>query len=112
MCDLQFVWAIRGVVPMNFEPLRQYGVKPIIRMIDFYKIAANNAHMLEFAVGRGKVLVTSLNILPNIADHLDVRNLTGILLRYVQSDRFTPTAQVPVKEFVRLYSPRPEVKAK
>ena len=109
-CDLQFVWAIRGVVPMNFEPLRQYGAKPIIRMIDFYKNNANNAHLLEFGVGQGKVLVTSLNLRTNLNQKLDVRNLTASLIRYVQSEQFAPTAQVPEAEFVRLFSPRPEPK--
>ena len=51
---------------MNFEPLRPYGVKPIIRMIDFYKNNANNAHLLEFGLGKGKVLATSLNLLTNL----------------------------------------------
>jgi hypothetical protein len=110
MCDLQFVWAIRGVVPMNFEPLRPFGVKPIIRMIDFYKNNANNAHLLEFRVGDGKVLATSLNLLPNLETELDVRNLTASLLNYVQGEKFAPTAQVPETEFVRLFSPRPEPK--
>ena len=108
MCDLQFVWAIRGVVPMNFEPLRQYGVRPIIRMIDFYKNNANNAHLLEFGMGQGKVLATSLNLLPNLEKKLDVRNLMASLLSYAQSERFTPTAQVPESEFLRLFTLRPE----
>lgn len=110
MCDLQFVWAIRGVVPMNFEPLRQYGVKPIIRMIDFYKNNANNAHLLEFRVGKGKVLATSLNLLPNLEKKLDVRNLMASMMNYLQGEQFAPTAQVPEAEFVRLFSPRPEPK--
>jgi beta-galactosidase len=109
LCDLQFVWAIRGVVPMNFEPLRPYGVKPIVRMIDFFKNNANNAHLLEFGVGQGRVLVNSFNLLPNLKK-LEVRNLTASLLHYVQSEKFAPSAQVPQAEFVRLFSPRPEPK--
>jgi len=110
LCDLQFVWAIRGVIPMNFEPLRQYGVKPIIRMIDFYKNNANNAHLLEFRVGTGRVLATSLNILTNLNQKLDVRNLTASLMRYAESENFAPSAQVPEAEFVRLFSTRTEIK--
>jgi hypothetical protein len=95
---------------MNFEPLRSYGVKPIIRMIDFYKNNANNAHLLEFRVGMGKVLATSLNLLPNLETKLDVRNLAASMMNYVQSEKFAPTAQVPEAEFVRLFVPRPESK--
>ena len=110
MCDLQFVWAIRGVVPMNFEPLRQYGVNPIIRMIDFYKNNANNAHLLEFGMGKGKVLATSLNLLSNLETKLDVRNLVASMMNYVQGEKFAPAAQVPEPEFVRLFCLRPEPK--
>lgn len=112
MCDLQFVWAIRGVVPMNFEPLRPYGVKPIIRMIDFYKNNANNAHLLEFGVGQGQVLVTSLNLMTNLNQKLDVRNLAASMMNYVQSGKFAPSTQVPRAEFLRLFSPRPELEQK
>jgi hypothetical protein len=108
LCDLQFVWAIRGVVPMNFEPLRPYGVQPIIRMIDFYKNNANNAHLLEFGVGQGQVLVTSLNLQTNLDQKLDVRNLIASLMRYAQSEKFAPNARVPELEFLRLFSLRPE----
>jgi hypothetical protein len=107
LCDLQFVWAIRGVIPMNFDPLRPYGVKPIIRMIDFYKNNANNAHLLEFGVGQGRVLATSLNLLPNLDAKLDVRNLAASFLRYAQSEKSAPAAQVPAADFLRLFSPRP-----
>ena len=110
VCDLQFVPAIQGVIPMNFEPLRACGVRPIIRMIDFYQNNANNAHLLEFGVGRGKVLVTSLNLLPNLDKKLEVRNLMASLLHYGLSDQFAPGAQVPKAEFERLFQPRPVAK--
>ena len=60
MCDLPFVGMMRGFLPMEFEPLRQHGVAPIIRGIDHYRSNRNNAYLLEFAVGKGKVLVCSL----------------------------------------------------
>ena len=41
---------------------------------------------------------------------IDVRNLTASLMRYVQSEKFTPSTRVPAAEFVRLFSPRPEPK--
>lgn len=109
MCDLQFVWAIQGVIPMNFEPLRAYGVEPIIRMIDFYRINAHNAHLLEFGVGRGQVLATSLNLQPDLDERLELQNLMASLVRYAQSETFTPVARVPPAEFFRLFTSRAEV---
>ncbi|HUT74594.1 MAG TPA: glycoside hydrolase family 2 TIM barrel-domain containing protein [Armatimonadota bacterium] len=106
MCDLQFVRMFVGYLPMEFSPLRQYGVEPIIRMIDHYATNRNNAHMLEFRIGAGAVLVTSLGVLPEAAAHIEVRHLLQCLVDYARDQRFAPTAQVPKKEFLRLFSPR------
>jgi len=95
MCDLQFVWMVRGTLPMAFDPLRAYGVEPIIRGIDHYIANRNNAYMLEFKVGRGKVLATCLGILPKARDRLEARFLLQCLAEYVRSAAFKPDASVP-----------------
>jgi hypothetical protein len=117
MCDLQFIWMIRGTLPMEFGPLRKYGVTPIIRAIDWYRKNMNNAYMLEFKVGAGKVLVTSLDVLrqaqdvlSKTPDHIEARNLLQTLIRHARGSRFDPAATVPRDEFVRLFSLRENVK--
>jgi hypothetical protein len=105
-CDLQFVWLVRGVLPMEFSPLRQHGVTPIIRMIDHYAANRNNAHILEFKVGAGKVLVTTLGILPNAGKRIEARYLLRSLAEYARRDTFKPQASVPPAEFLKLFSPR------
>jgi hypothetical protein len=108
MCDFQFVSMIKGILPMEFSPLRRYGVTPIIRGIDHYMANRNNAYMLEFKVGKGKVLVTSLAVLEKRDEHIEARYLLKCLLDYVQGSRFAPTADVPKDEFLRRFSPRPD----
>jgi hypothetical protein len=102
-CDLQFVHLIRGSLPMHFEPLRRYGVVPIIRSIDHYLANRNNAYLLEFRVGEGRVLATALRVLPQMENHLEARSLLSCLAGYVLSDEFEPEATVPVEEFERLF---------
>ncbi len=111
VCDLPFLHMLKGYLPMEFSPLRQYGVAPIIRGIDHYLANRNNAYLLEFRVGNGKVLVTSLGVLPNLAKRIEVRHLFGSLLNYTQSPRFAPVADVPRDVFQRLFSPRPKTDA-
>jgi hypothetical protein len=106
-CDLPFVRMIRGVIPMEFSPLRPYGVSPILRVIDWYQANRNNAHLLEFRVGKGAVLLTSLNVLPWLTTRLEVRNFLGSLMDYAQGPRFGPAASVPKGEFIQLLSPGP-----
>ncbi len=107
-CDLQFVRLIRDVLPMEFEPLRPHGVTPIIRMIDHYAANRNNAHMLEFRVGAGKVLVTSLRVLPNVDKRLEARYLLRCLAAYARGSSFDPSSAVPRADFLKWFSQRAE----
>jgi hypothetical protein len=108
MCDLQFVYLIRDVLPMEFTPLKKYGVEPIVRGIDWYRSNRDNAYLLEFNVGQGKVLATTFNILPRMKDHLEVRDFVHRLASYTQGEKFQPTANVPAEEFLNLFSARPK----
>lgn len=111
LCDLQFVWMIRGAIPMEFEPLRPYGVEPIIRAIDWYQTNRNNTYLLEFRVGNGRVLVTCLNVLSRLDEHIEARSFVECLLEYVRSAGFQPAATVPPEEFLRLFTARVEPEA-
>jgi hypothetical protein len=108
MCDLQFVWLFRDVLPMEFEPLREFGVEPIIRMIDHYAANRNNAHLLEFKVGKGRVIATTLNILPNIDKRIEAGYLLHCLADYARGTEFNPEAVVPKNAFVKWFSPPPK----
>jgi hypothetical protein len=108
-CDLYWVWMLRGFYPMEFEPLRQYGVEPIIRNIDSHRANRNNAFMIEFNVGAGRVLATTLGILPNLKERVEAQYLFDRLLRYVRSNEFQPRADVPNDEFLHLFRQKPEV---
>jgi hypothetical protein len=100
---------LRGFYPMEFEPLRQYGVEPIIRNIDSHRANRNNAFMIEFNVGAGRVLATTLGILPNLKERVEAQYLFDRLLRYVRSNEFQPRADVPNDEFLHLFRQKPEV---
>jgi hypothetical protein len=104
MCDFQFTWLIARAHPMNFADLRKHGVSPIIRDIDWYRTNKNLAYMMEFNVGKGKVLVTSLQILPTLTERLESRNLLKCLIGYTTGTDFAPSASVPEEEFLRLFS--------
>ena len=121
-CDLQFISMIPGVLPMDFSPLRQFGVTPIIRSIDHYLSNRNNAYMLEYNVGKGKVLVTTLGVLDRLDKlksfweqnkqtmtankKIEVQYLLQCLVDYAQGSSFAPGASVPREDFLKLFSQR------
>jgi hypothetical protein len=106
MCDLAFLHMLKGYYPMEFEPLRKHGVVPIVRNIDHYYSNRNNAFLMEFQVGRGKVLVTSLGILDHAKEEVEAAYLLECLLRYMCDDRFDPVSDVPREQFLDLFRPR------
>lgn len=87
-CDLPFLGLLKGALPMEFEPLRPYGVEPILRNIDHYAANRNNAFLLEFGVGR--VLATSLDLLDRLADDLAARHLFACLVGYLRGPALRP----------------------
>lgn len=106
VCDLNFAWLIKKVYPLNFCELRTYGVEPIIRGIDFYQTNKHLTYLMEFRVGEGRCLVTSLNLLPKLQERLEARYLLQCLTQYAQSSAFSPPASVPPEEFLRLLGPK------
>lgn len=111
-CDLNFAWLIKKVHPLNLGELRAHGVQPIIRGIDFYQTNKHLTYLTEFGVGQGKVLVTSLNLLPKLSERLEARYLLQCLAQYAQSPRFAPIASVPPEAFQRLLRPKAEKQAR
>ena len=105
-CDLSWVWLLRGFYPMHFEPLRRYGVQPIVRDIDSYRSNRNNAFLLEFCVGKGKVLASTIGVLPNLAERVEAQCLLAGFVNYALTDAFKPAAQVPEPEFYWWFSPK------
>jgi hypothetical protein len=124
MCDLPFINMFKGNLPMEFSPLRSYGVTPIIRGIDHFYSHRNNAHLLEFKVGEGRVLACTLGVLQCVKPHtasqssydkpdalcsnetIEARYLLQCFWDYMNGDRFAPAATVPRAEFVRLFKQR------
>jgi hypothetical protein len=124
-CDFQFTWLISKAHPMNLAPLAplfrdsqsrnvplfgdsQSRNQPvIIRDIDWYRTNKNLAYMIEFNVGRGKVLATTLRILPTLNERLESRYLLKCLIDYAGGSRFTPEANVPAGDLLKWFGKSP-----
>jgi len=97
-CDLQFFGLFDDctVVDLDAWPVR---IEPIIRSIDSYKSGRTRALLFEVRVGRGKLLVNSLNLRQWRGEghyycEVEALYLFDQLLRYLVSDAFEPEVQV------------------
>jgi hypothetical protein len=69
------------------------GYRPIVQVIDNFERAHKLGVIFEVRVGRGKLLVSSID-LPALQDKPEGRQLLHSLLAYMKSAQFAPTAAV------------------
>jgi len=69
------------------------GYRPIVQVIDNLERAKKLGNIFEVKMGKGKLLVCSIN-LPAIQDKPEARQLLHSLLRYMNSDRFEPKTTI------------------
>lgn len=98
-CDFQFIEMIRGVYPLDMEALGRDRPEPIIRSIDHYLKARNKAYMFEVKAGRGRMLVTSLNIKGTYDNnHPATKYLADQLIRYMFGKKFNPSKSISIRK--------------
>ncbi|MDD5597245.1 MAG: glycoside hydrolase family 2 TIM barrel-domain containing protein [Victivallaceae bacterium] len=105
-CDLQFYNLIQysPVIILDNWPVP---IRPIIRCIDSYKGGRNQAYLFETTVGRGALLITTLNLFHqgNFAEkaaEVEGPYLLDRLLRYVCGKQFIPEAAVSRRDMEKL----------
>jgi len=69
------------------------GYRPIVQVIDNLERAKKLGNVFEVKMGKGKLLVCSIN-LPAIQDKPEARQLLHSLLRYMNSDYFEPKTTI------------------
>jgi hypothetical protein len=69
------------------------GYKPIVQVIDNLERAKKLGNIFEVKIGKGKLLVCSIN-LPAMQDKPEARQLLHSLLRYMNSSRFEPKTTI------------------
>lgn len=69
------------------------GYRPIVQVIDNCERAKKLGNIFEVKMGKGKLLVCSIN-LPAIQDKPEARQLLHSLLRYMNSNRFEPKTTI------------------
>jgi hypothetical protein len=77
--------------------------KPIVQVIDNLERAYKLGNIVEVKMGKGKLLICSIN-LPAIQDKPEARQLLSSLLRYMNSASFEPKTTIyetAIRRFIR-----------
>lgn len=91
--DMQWWEIVNKAQVMNLEDFPK-GFKPIIQPIDTWFLNRKLALVLEAKVGKGKLIVSSANLNPDLKDSPAAQQLYFSLQNYMMSDRFNPKYEV------------------
>ena len=96
-CDLQFFSLIRRAKSFWLDrwPERP---QPIIRAIDNYWRGSNKAYLVEFRVGQGSALATTLNFTQHLGRAPEADYLLQQFIRYTASEAFQPATAMTAED--------------
>lgn len=97
-CDWQFYNMLEGGEAVVFNGL-DLPFKPILEMVSSFKLLRKQACIFEICVGKGRLLVSSLNLEETDPAAMFLLNQ---MLDYAGSDQFRPENAVPLEEIFRI----------
>jgi hypothetical protein len=96
-CDWQWVDLLPNTTAMNIESLPT--LQPIVQPIDDWNRNLKLAMLFECAVGRGRLMVTSLDLSgAGVAEHAGGASLRRSIVDYMASSEFKPAAQIALAD--------------
>lgn len=79
------------------------GLDPIVRVIDDWVTARSLGLIFECKVGNGSLLVSTVDLLTNIDNRIEAKQLLYSLKKYMASKAFAPQQQVEVAKLTDIY---------
>ena len=79
------------------------GLKPIVRVVDDWVKARSLSLLFECKVGRGKLMVSGIDLLTDIADRPEARQLAFSIENYMKSGEFNPKTEVELNRLTAMY---------
>ena len=79
------------------------GLRPIVRVIDDWFTARSLGLIFECRVGRGKLMVSGIDLLDVQEKRAEARQLLYSLKKYMGTAGFSPATKVDIKKILSLY---------
>ncbi len=102
-------WQFRNMLNEGYSTaldMTEIEFKPIIEIASSYKYARREALLFEYKIGKGKLIVCSMN-LPE--SDLGAKYLKGEIINYATSDKFNPEITLNSEQFYKLTHAKPVV---
>lgn len=80
-------------------------LRPIVQVIDDWNTCRKLGYVIEARVGKGRLILCSIDIDSHLDERPVARQLRHSLIRYMTSDQFKPTIRVSLESIRRLFRP-------
>lgn len=97
----QWWYLISRAAPMILDDLPP-SLQPVVQVVDDWFTAHKLALAFEAKVGKGKLLVSSMDLQNGLETNFVARQMLHSLLDYMGDDRFNPTVSVTADELARV----------
>lgn len=88
-----------AIVLDSFSP----ELKPIVRVIDDWVTNRRLALVFEAKVGKGKLIVSGIDLLDNQSSRPEAKQLLFSLQKYANSNQFNPTSALTIDEITNIF---------
>jgi hypothetical protein len=82
-------------------------IQPIVRVIDDWFTARPLGLLFECKAGKGKLIVSGIDLTANMEERPEARQLLYSLEKYMASDKFNPTQQISIEKIQSLTNETP-----
>jgi len=101
--DYQWWDAMTHSSPIMLDSVAK-GLHPIVRVIDDWVKARSLSLLFECRVGQGKLVVAGIDLLTDITDRPEAKQLAYSIENYMKGDEFSPKTTVNLSRIRRLYN--------
>lgn len=101
--DYQWWDAMTHSSPIMLDSVAK-GLNPVVRVIDDWVKARSLSLLFECRVGKGKLMVSGIDLLTDMADRPEAKQLAYSIESYMKSDEFNPKTEVELRKIAALYN--------
>jgi len=100
--DYQWWDAMTHSSPVMLDSVAK-GLTPVLRVVDDWVKARSLSLLFECRAGKGKLMVSGIDLLTDMAGRPEARQLAFSIKNYMKSDEFNPKTEVQLSRIAALY---------
>jgi hypothetical protein len=108
--NLQWAELVNGAQVMQFTEFPK-GFQPLVQHIHTWFLSRKTGSLFEAKIGKGKLIMTSLDLQTDLDKRFVARQLLSSVLHYMNSPKFQPEATVEIARVADLFTKSSEVRS-